>query len=84
MIGNREVVTVRLEIDIEVIKGELTILRQNAFEHPLEKLVVMWADQIKQARLVALINKLENHADKKDRRRKRDEIRRESSGLGDD
>jgi hypothetical protein len=84
MIGNRQVVTVRLEIDIDVIKGELPILRQNALEHPVEKLVAMWADQIKQARLVALIHRLENHADKKERRRKRDEVRREPSGLGGD
>ena len=60
MIGLKEGVTVRLEIDIEVIKGELGILLQNALDHPLEKLIVMWGDQIKRTELMVLLRKLEN------------------------
>lgn len=60
MIGLRDKVIVRLEIDIEMIKGELPVFRQNAVDHPLEKLITMWGDQIKQTRLMVLLRRLEN------------------------
>ena len=60
MIGLRDKVIVRLEIDIEMIKGELPVFRQNAMDHPLEKLIVMWGDQITQAKLMVLLHRLEN------------------------
>ncbi len=60
MIGLREFVTVRLEIDFEVLVGELDRLEQNALDHPLEKLITMWGDQITQANLMALLHRLES------------------------
>lgn len=74
MIGLRDKVIVRLEIDIELIRGELPRLRQDALDHPLEKLVTMWGDQITQANLMVLFRKLESYGTKKDSRRKRTEI----------
>lgn len=74
MISLRDKVTVRLEIDIEMIKGELSRFRQDAIDYPLEKLITMWGDQITQTRLMVLLRKLEKHGDKKDRQRKRDDL----------
>lgn len=74
MIGLRDKVTVRLEIDIEVIKGELGRLRQDALDHPLEKLITMWGDQITQANLMVLFRRLESYGTKKNSKRKRTDI----------
>lgn len=64
MIGLRDKVIVRLEIDFEVIKGELGIMEQNALDHPLEKLIAMWSDQITQTKLMVLLRRLENHGNR--------------------
>lgn len=61
MIGLREKTIVRIEIDIEVIKGELSVLRQNSIDHPLEKLIAMWSDQIVETKLMVLFHKLEKY-----------------------
>lgn len=75
MIGLRDKVIVRLEIDIEMIRGELPRLRQDALDHSLEKLVVMWGDQIVRANLMVLFRKLEKHGSKKkDTRRKASDL----------
>ena len=71
MISLREKVIVRLEIEFELIKGELSIMQQNALDHPLERLVTMWSDQIKQTNLMVLFRRLEKYAiTNKSRKRK--------------
>lgn len=74
MISLRDKVTVRLEIDVEMIKGELSRFRQDALDHPLEKLITMWGDQIVRTDLMVLLRRLERHGDKKNRQRKRDDL----------
>lgn len=71
MISRKEVAVVRLEFDFNLILGELRVIEQNFLDHPPEKLIAMWADQIKQARLMV---RLENHAtiSNKDRSRRED------------
>lgn len=69
MIGLRDKVIVRLEVDIEMIRGELSRFRQDSLDHPLEKLITMWSDQIKQANVMVLFRKLEKYGNKKDSRR---------------
>lgn len=80
MIGIREMVTVRLEVEFEVLVGELGILEQNALDLDLEKLVIMWGDQITQTRLMVLLRKLENptYATKRSKRNPRDLGRRQA------
>lgn len=71
MIGIRETVIVRLEIEFEVLFGELPRFEQDSVDHDLEKLVVMWGDQITQTRMMVLLRKLENptYADERSKRR---------------
>lgn len=73
MIGIREMVTVRLEIDFEVLVGELGILEQNALDLDLEELIIIWGDQVTQTRLMVLLRKLENptYANKSSKRNAR-------------
>lgn len=73
MIGIREMVTVRLEVEFEVLVGELGILEQNALDLDLEELIVIWGDQITQTRLMVLLRKLENptYANKSSKRNAR-------------
>lgn len=74
MIGIKEIVTARLEIEFEVLAGELGILEQNALDQNVEKLIAMWGDQIKQARLMVLLHELKDmsNADKSNRRNRKD------------
>lgn len=59
MIGLKEVVKVKMEVEFEVIIGELVIMEQNFLDQPLEKFVAMWGDQAIQAKLWALLHGLE-------------------------
>lgn len=74
MIGLRDKVTVRLEIDFELVRGELPRLRQDALDHPLERLIAMWGDQILRTDLMVLFRRLEKHGSKKNRQRKVDDL----------
>jgi hypothetical protein len=59
MIGLKEVVKVKMEVEFEVIVGELVVMERNFLDQPLEKFVAMWGDQATQARLWALLHRLE-------------------------
>lgn len=82
----REMVTVRLEIEFEVLVGELGILEQNALDLDLEELVVIWGDQITQTRLMVLLRKLENssYATKNKPRRKQGNLGRPTQRVAPD
>jgi hypothetical protein len=68
MISLKDSVIVRLEIDFELIKGELGIFEQNALEQPPEKLITMWGDQVKRTNLMVLFRRLEKYGSKQKNR----------------
>lgn len=72
MIGVRELVTVQLQIDFEMLVGELNNFDQNSIDVPLEKLIAMWSDYVVRSRVYIRQRELleDNHANKRSERTK--------------
>jgi hypothetical protein len=59
MIASKETLIVRLEIELEILVGELRILEDNTENLTVKKLVEVWAPEMKDARIMLKLKDLE-------------------------
>jgi len=59
MIGTKETVTVRLEVEFEVLAGELRTLEEDTQRMTLEKILQVWGPEITNSRFMLRLIDLE-------------------------
>jgi hypothetical protein len=70
LVGTREKVKVRLEIEFEVLAGELSIMEQDTKRMPLSKFIEVWSPEIKDANfMLRLVDIKEKRSGSKNKKR---------------
>lgn len=60
MISTREAVTVRLEVDFEVLAGELRIMEEDIKKMPLDQFLQVWGPETDGHRIMLRLIKVED------------------------
>jgi hypothetical protein len=63
MVGTKEIVTIRLEVEFDVLAGEFQILEEDLRRMPLNKFIEVWGPEKRDSRLMLKVVDIEERDD---------------------